>query len=521
MFLRLCLAMALVAIAAAGPASSAASYRYPRHFEGQLGLIDLPGGEEWAVSGVDGLVPLGKGLKPPKNDKRGFPILAGAVVALNCTTTDANGQCTYVSSSDASVLQPAPVPTQSKTPSAQKLLVMIINLPSCSLPNSLTESAVRSLYLGPNQDGTAGHAIKFEQCSYGTLTYNVAAFKALVVTPSCTTLMKVSCSYSDFSNAADAAAKALIGTTAFSSYTHYTYLLPPGLEGVCGWSGLAYVPGQQTWLQTSSYGVNRWATVMQESIHTAMGRGDACPNAPELFYMGWASAAAGGSNLNSAAVPAGTPMTFNLPATYLTASGNFLRIKPDWLPGYTTSTSSSSVNFYVSLRMAKIGDATLGTTYASKVNVHYVNATMDNSFPNSYPHEDRRITYHSGIAPMSTSTALGTFNLMVYAGSWIGTDIMRVHVCRYVSSSAECPTLAALESRPKPPSPAPRTPSPPVRPPGLPPPSAFPSPPTSPPRPPPPSPSPPSPPSPPKGGGSAKPGGNKGRRLLRRGGARS
>ncbi|KAG2489289.1 hypothetical protein HYH03_012121 [Edaphochlamys debaryana] len=516
--LRLSVALALVAFAAAAS---------PKRFEGQLSLVDLPDGEEWAVSGVDGLMPLGKGLKPPKNDKRGFPILAGAVVSLNCTTTDANGQCTYVSSSDASVLQPALVPSSARSPVAERLLVMVLDMTTCSptsYPNTATADSVKTLWMGASGDGTGGHAIKFEQCSYGTLTFNATAFSSLTVQVSCTSLMTVNCSYSAFSNAADTAAKAIIGTTAFSGFTHYTYVLPPGFQSICGWSGLALLPGKQTWLQTSSYGINRWATVMQESIHnfglwhswqgnppveyadysTAMGRGDACPNAPELFYMGWASAVTGGAAVNSAALPTpGSALTFNLPATYLTASGNFIRIKPDWLPTYSNILTGR--NLYISLRIAKVGDATLGTSYAGKVNVHVLNATVDNSYPTSYYYTDRRITFQAAVAPM-TQANLTDYNLVVYAGSWVGTDIVKVYVCRYSSTPAECPTLQYLEARPSlPPSPAPSP-----APPGMP---------SRPPSPAPPPSPPPSPPPPPKNGGGSGGGGGgngKGRRMLRR-----
>lgn len=91
---------------------------------------------------------------------------------------------------------------------------------------------------------------------------NATAFTVVTVQPNCTAAILVNCSYSGISNGADAAAKAILGTTAFSSFTHYTYILPPGFESICGWSGLALLPGKQTWLQVKKDedGARGWET---------------------------------------------------------------------------------------------------------------------------------------------------------------------------------------------------------------------------------------------------------------------
>jgi hypothetical protein len=108
---------------------------------------------------------------------------------------------------------------------------------------------------------------------------------------------------------------------------------------------------------------------------TSMGRGDACPNAAEISRMGWASPAGnGGGAINATALPAGGTRTFHLPATYLTGTGNYLRIRPTWLANYGDVLQSK--NLYIAVRVAKVGDAALSSTYASKVNVHEVNAIM-------------------------------------------------------------------------------------------------------------------------------------------------
>lgn len=102
-----------------------------------------------------------------------------------------------------------------------------------------------------------------------------------------------------------------------------------------------------------------------------MGRGDACPNVAELSRLGWSTAAAGGDAINSVVLPPGKMLSFNLPATYLTPKGNYLRIMPDWLTSYPNGT-----NLYIGVRVAKFGDASLSAVYAGKLNIHEVNANL-------------------------------------------------------------------------------------------------------------------------------------------------
>lgn len=148
------------------------------------------------------------------------------------------------------------------------LLVMIINYPSCGLPASITENTVRGLFLGPRPDGTS-LAQKFEQCSYGRTTFNVTAFRVLNITQMCNTSISASCAPWTISSSADIVAQAILGIAVFNTYTHYVYILPPGMQRTCPWAGLALVPGQHTWLQTIQNGEYRWATVMQEILHNA------------------------------------------------------------------------------------------------------------------------------------------------------------------------------------------------------------------------------------------------------------
>ncbi|KXZ49083.1 hypothetical protein GPECTOR_23g167 [Gonium pectorale] len=334
-----------------------------KKLQGQLALVDMhEAGQEFVLVGDGGkITPLAaRGVKPPKKDKDGNDVELGAVVELSCPTDPVTGQCSYIDSNDTALIRGAATPTAVGKPISQKLLVMIIDYSgTCGQAANLTEADARALYLGAAGDGSGGHALKFEQCSYGSFTINATAFTAI---------------------------RALLGTAAFFDFSHYTYVLPPGYESICRWSGLALLPGKQTWLQTSSYGVRRWATVMQETIHnyglwhswqngveyedasTSMGRGNACPNAAEISRMGWASPAASGGSLNATSMPAGAAVTFSLPATYLTGSGNYLRVRPNWLASYGSALTAKNV--YIALRVGRVGDAALSTSYAPRVNVH-------------------------------------------------------------------------------------------------------------------------------------------------------
>ncbi|KAG2483493.1 hypothetical protein HYH03_017675 [Edaphochlamys debaryana] len=480
-----------IALSSIGPASAQngrggpnanANANAKRAVSGQLVAVSVHDAEQWALRDPSNgkITPFKRNL-PLRKDKNNVDLEAGAVLSANCTLDTVTGACD-VTSGDLSVLQPAGTVARAST--MQTLLVVILDWSACGYPPSATEAGLRSTYWGATNDGQSdGIAMRFSQCSYGQFGIDPVASRVT-----------------------------LLGSTAWSAYSHLTYILPPGMEGVCGWAGLALVPGRQTWLQTSSYGVYRWATVMQETIHnyglwhswqngieyndysTSMGRGNACPNAPELYRMGWASAVSGGEGLNSAALAAASPRIFTLGATYLTGNGAFVRVVPNWLSSY--SNVNLAKNLYIGVRAAKAGDAQLGGSYAGLVNVHEINATRDNAFPSSYRNSDSRIAFVTALSP-STSTVLSSYNLVLYASSWQGADVLRVAVCRYVSSSAECPSLASVFSPNSPPPPPPAMPSPPPalpKPPSLPPPPPSPRPPSpAPPSPRPPSPAPPRP----------------------------
>ncbi|GLC57070.1 hypothetical protein PLESTB_001179700 [Pleodorina starrii] len=152
-----------------------------------------------------------------------------------------------------------------------------------------------------------------------------------------------------------------------------------------------------------------------------MGRGDACPNAAEIARLGWATPAVDGDNLDGSSLLPGVAKSFVLPATHLTGDNNYLRVLPDWLPTY--SQRSLARNIYIAVRAAKGGDAALGAAYASKVNVHEVNAIVDND-PQNYSTCDPRVQLIGALGSLQSLT-LDKFKLVLYGGSWVDVDTMQ------------------------------------------------------------------------------------------------
>ncbi|GIL52145.1 hypothetical protein Vafri_8007 [Volvox africanus] len=454
---------------------------------GKLGLMYSHTGEQtYVISDSEGkMTPIASGFQPPAKDEYGRDIVPGAIVVLPCYIDPIEGICNPIPNLGMMVISDTSSIIMSSTaPIYQRLLVVLLDLSACGYNASLIPDDAVNIWLGPDGDGLGGVAQKFTQCSHGMLNLNVTSFRAITVRAQCSAAIIQNCSVSTISNVSNAGAKDQLGSDVFNSFTHYAYVVPPGMNSACVSPGLAILPGNQIWLQTSYYGVFRWATIMQESIHgyglwhswrngmeyedysTAMGRGNACPNAAETSRLGWSSPAAGGDAIDSSVLtPPGGALSFTLPATYLTPDGTYLRVKPDWLPSY--SNASVAKILYIAVRGKKGGDATMTSTLANRVHIHEVIATLDNN-PQSNMYRDRKISLIGSTVPLSRLD-LTDYKLAVYGGSWVGNDTLRVHLCRYEVTPLECPTLRTIELSPpppRPPRPPPPSPRSPPKPPG-------------------------------------------------------
>ncbi|EFJ42849.1 hypothetical protein VOLCADRAFT_97008 [Volvox carteri f. nagariensis] len=305
---------------------------------------------QWAIRQDNGsLVPIAVGVEPPVTDDPGQTLLAGALVTISCII-DALGNCKPVPSSRTVVLSAQPSFLPDNQVIYQRMLVIVLDYSTCGQPATINGTTLRSIFLGPNGDGSGGAAEKYRQCSYGKLNLNTTAFKVITVNADCADGVLQTCSWVLAYRTGDALAKALLGEKAFSEFTHITYIMP--LRAPCPWAGMGLRPGNKMWLTVGRYGVYSLATIMQEIIH------------------GY-----GGNRIDSKTLRPGTSLTFSLPATYLSPEGNYLRVVPDWLPSY--SDSFNSKNLYIAVRVNKGGDALLDKNlYANRVHIHEVNATM-------------------------------------------------------------------------------------------------------------------------------------------------
>ncbi|KAG2437748.1 hypothetical protein HYH02_011124 [Chlamydomonas schloesseri] len=440
-------------------------------------------------------------------DAQLLPIPAGNRVSLKCTPVANQPYVCGTVTEAALTMASAPVQT---TGVSIKLLVMVMSLTGSCTRSGASVADVTKAFTAPG-----GYMDYFNDCSYGAMTYDRTAFKVVGTAVSCNAGI-LRCDEDTIASTAYSAAVKQLGATAVAGYTHYSYVLPTGVRDTCGWVGLAELPGTQTWYSPDNQGIFRKGTVMQEFIHnfglyhgwrdgveyadysTAMGEGNSCPSAPELWRLGWATTVTPGP-LNAATLtPAGAFQTFVLPATYLGPDKALLKLTPDWLGAAYTK------NVYLALRGASKGDVALLDSFKDQVSVHELNKNIDNVFS---ARGDPRVSILRTIGEKQ-AVDLSAYKLLIRAASLIesGTKMV-VHVCRYTSSASECKTPTPESPKPSPaPNPSPK-PSPAPSPSPKPSPSPSPSPPPKPVPKPSPSPSPsPSPnPSPKPSGGRKRP----------------
>ncbi|GIM06090.1 hypothetical protein Vretimale_10504 [Volvox reticuliferus] len=421
----------------------------------------------WTIRDSDGkMTPIASGFQPPPKDDYGRAIVPGAVVVLPCYI-DPSGVCNPIPELKMTVISDTSSTIMANTePIYQRLLVIILDYSACNYPASLQPADVTRVWLGPDDDGRGCMAQMFTQCSYGKFNLNTTAFRAITVRGSCTTAAIEACSAWDASVIGESGAKEQLGDDVFSTFTHFAYIMPPKMRDNCNWAGLASLPGKNIWLQTGYTNMFLSGTILQETFHnyglwhswrfgleyedysTPMGRGNVCLSASESSYMGWSSAAEGGDAIDSSILTQpGATLSFVLPATYITGDGNFLRVKPDWLSTY--GNASAAKNLYIAVRVNKGGDLRLDTMYANRVHVHEVNATLDNDVSGATRYVKRRTSIIGLVTPLSRFD-LTDYKLSVYGGSWVETDTLRVHLCRYEVTPQECPGVQTLEVFPSP-----------------------------------------------------------------------
>ncbi|GIL80158.1 hypothetical protein Vretimale_12958 [Volvox reticuliferus] len=470
----------------------------------------------------------------PVDAASGTPLPAGSWISLKCYLARP-GKPSCLRTEDAGIsLFPAPDPTSNVTLSL-RIMILSLNASSSNCPSiraGTSVNDVRNAFLGPN-----GYADYFSNCSYGKMKFDRQALTVISVVVPCSQLI-LSCDVDEITASALQHLPPMLQQNTTAPSYHDLFVLPDTFGPICGWVGLAELPGTKSWYSPDNLGIFEQGTVMQELLRnfgmpsawasgdpygdesTAMGFGDSCPSAPELWHLDWATPLA---QLNSSSFPLAIFKTFTLPATYLGPTGVMIKIQPDWL-----GTLGYKKNLYLALRVQAAGDRRLANGFHAKISVHEAIAYIDNSL---LMQEDPMFNLMAVISPTS-SVSYFNYKLHILTGELVNNGTaMVLKICRFIVGPTECldnppslpspmqpqsppPRLSPMVSpppkSPPPPPPSPRTqpssplppfrspsPLPQPRPPPSPPPSPRPSPPPPSPRPSPPPPSPrPSPPPP-------------------------
>lgn len=335
-----------------------------------------------------------------------------------------------------------PKVTHAATPTViLPLQIMIVNVQgngsTCpSLESPISVNDIENAFF--KQDG---HTDFFDNCSYGQLTFSKSSFQATTVTIPCTDKV-ISCDV-------DEIAAIIMQNMQSTSDANKTmkklnlYVLPTEIIMNCGWVGIAERLGTKSWYSSTTDGILSQGTVMQEILvnmglynawkdgvmfddySTSMGFGESCPSAPELYQLGWATPLA---ELNSTSFAPNTYANFTIPATYLSPSGAFLKMKPDWL-GY-----EYTKNLYLSLRVKAGGDRLLINEFDGKLNIHASSAKFDKELPFEEP-------FNTLVSVIDTRMSVTFFNYKVHliTGELTrnGTAI-NITLCRFNFGPTDC-----------------------------------------------------------------------------------
>ncbi|GIL54710.1 hypothetical protein Vafri_10439 [Volvox africanus] len=392
----------------------------------------------WALQATDGktyLLPAAQ----PVNPASGAPVAPNRWLNLICYQVAAR-VCSRITVRDVFSSFPMRVQSANVVVRALVLVVSLSNSTQCNGQDGANVTDVRNAFLGPN-----GYADYFNNCSYGSMQFEQEALTVVpTILPCSDEIMASPC---DVDFIADLALQQLPSEINPSLYSHFVYVLPKYFAPTCRWVGLAELSGTQTWFSPDGEGIFRKGMVMQQILHnfglydswkdgvpyedysTAMGSGDSCPSAPELWRLGWATSLAQLTSLN---LQINMFKSFTLPATYLGPSGILIKILPDWLG------MSYIKNLYLALRTKMAGDTDLLEAFNGKLNVHEADKDIDNSLTAV---GDPRVTFKAAIDPLKPFT-LSSYRLQIFSGSLVNNrTAINISICRYLRNPNDCQGL--------------------------------------------------------------------------------
>ncbi len=244
----------------------------------------------------------------------------------------------------------------------QKTLSILLNFSDKALTCSAADVAGRV-------SGSSGTSVNtlYKESSRGLVTFSGTA-----VGPFNTNYASTgSCDYNGWANAGEAAAKAAGIDT--SQYTRVNYVTPANSS--CGWTGLAYMPGRQSWVAScSSTGLYAHELGHNLALHHAatptseygdnsdpMGSSRTVDsNGPNRVMAGWQ--------------PSGTVVDVGSGGSYsVTSVSDTSAVTPQVLRIAKPDTYET---YYVSLRTAIGHDAGLASQYLNTVSVHRAYTTL-------------------------------------------------------------------------------------------------------------------------------------------------
>ncbi len=247
----------------------------------------------------------------------------------------------------------------------QNTLSILVNFSDKALPSTCTTADVENRVFG-SSGATVNN--NYRESSRGLVSFSGKAVGPFPINFTSTG----ACDYTGWALAADAAAKAAGFDPAL--YQRVNYVTPA--NSTCGWSGLAYMPGKQSWVQScGSTGVFSHELGHNLSLHHA-----ATPSAE----YGDASDPMGGARMvghNGANrtmagwMPAGSVLDVGSGGSYALAS----------VSTNTTATSPQVIRiakpdtqefYYLSLRQALNLDVNLGSTFLDTVSVHRASGSL-------------------------------------------------------------------------------------------------------------------------------------------------
>jgi hypothetical protein len=181
-----------------------------------------------------------------------------------------------------------------------------------------------------------------------------------------------SCNYSGWASAAEAAARQA-GVDP-SAYARVNYVTP--LNSTCGWSGLAYMPGRQSWVQAcGATGVYAHELGHNLALHHAATPTSEYGDASDPMGAAKAISLNGANRVMAGWQPAGTVLDVAIGGSYSVASvsDNSVVAMPQVLRIPKADTAET---YYVSLRQATGYDTSLAAQYVNTLSVHRATGSL-------------------------------------------------------------------------------------------------------------------------------------------------